>query len=89
MECELSGPCFDSSESTLFPAVQHPGEHHATHQRGEEEFQAHTLETRDGQSFEQLRRVPLGSNWPSGIEGRIPRPGVVAIRRLGGGPLLA
>ena len=89
MECELSGPCFDSSESTLFLAVQHPGEHHATHQRGEEEVQAHTLETRDGQSFEQLRRVPLGSNWPSGIEGRIPRPGVVAIRRLGGGPLLA
>ena len=88
MECELSGPCFDSSESTLFLAVQHPGEGHATHHQGEEEFQAHTLETRDGQAFEQLRRVPLGSNWPSGIPGRVPRPGVVAIRRLGGGPLL-
>lgn len=89
MECELSGPCFDSSESTLFLAVQHPGEDHATHQQGEEEVQAHTLETRDGQAFEQLRRVPLGSNWPSGIPGRIPRPGLVAIRRLDGEPLLA
>jgi secreted PhoX family phosphatase len=88
MECELSGPCFDRTESTLFLAVQHPGEDNATHHRGEEEFQAHTLRTRDGQPFEQLRRVPQGSNWPSGIPGRIPRPGVVAIRRVDGAGLL-
>ena len=88
MECELSGPCFDSSETTLFLAVQHPGENNATHHNGEEEFQAHTLETRDRQPFQQLRRVPLGSNWPSGIPGRIPRPGIAAIRRVDGAPLL-
>ena len=88
MECELTGPCFDSSESTLFLAVQHPGEDNATHRSGNEEVQAYTLRDRNGGSFEQLRQVPLGSNWPSGAAGTAPRPGVVAIRRLDGAPLL-
>jgi secreted PhoX family phosphatase len=35
-----------------------------------------------------LRKVPLGSNWPSGLPGRLPRPGVVAITRLDGAALL-
>jgi secreted PhoX family phosphatase len=87
MECELSGPCFDSSETTLFLAVQHPGENNGTHHNGKEEIQAHTLEARDSQPFQQLRRVPLGSNWPSGIAGRSPRPGIAAIRRVDGAPL--
>jgi len=88
MECELTGPCFDTSESTLFLSVQHPGEDNAIHQQGQEEIQAYSLKDRDGGSFEQLRQVPLGSNWPSGQPGQIPRPGVVAIRRLDGAPLL-
>lgn len=89
MECELTGPCFDSSESTLFLAVQHPGEDHGTRPSAEaREAQAHRLVDRSGRPFEQLRWVPLGSNWPSGVPGRPPRPGVVAIRRLAGGPLL-
>ena len=87
-ECELCGPCFDPDETTLFLAVQHPGEIHGTHQRGDEEVQAHTLEASDGGRFEQLRQVPLGSNWPSTVPGRPPRPGVVAIRRGDGRPLL-
>jgi hypothetical protein len=89
MECELTGPCFDATDSTLFLSVQHPGEDNATHQPGQEEIQAHTLIDRDGGRFEQLRQVPLGSNWPTGQPGQIPRPGVVAIRRLDGAPLLA
>ena len=89
MECELTGPCFDTSESTLFLAVQHPGEDNATHRSGDEELQAYTLRDRNGGSFEQLRQVPLGSNWPSTTAGTAPRPGVVAIRRLDGAPLLA
>ena len=89
MECELTGPCFDTSESTLFLAVQHPGEDNATHRSGDEEMQAYTLHDRDGGSFEQLRQVPLGSNWPSSAAGSPPRPAVVAIRRLEGGPLLS
>ena len=52
------------------------------------EAQAHSLEDRSGQRFEQLRWVPIGSNWPSGVPARPPRPGVVAIRRLDGKPLL-
>jgi hypothetical protein len=88
MECELTGPCFDADETTLFLAVQHPGEDNAAHQPGREEFQAHQLQDRDGRPFEQLRRVPLGSNWPSGAAGRTPRPAVVAIRRNDGAALL-
>ncbi len=89
MECELTGPCFDQGESTLFLSVQHPGEDHGSRPSPEaNEAQAHRLVDRSGRPFEQLRWVPLGSNWPSGVPGRPPRPGVVAIRRLGGGPLL-
>ena len=88
MECELTGPCFDPTESTLFLAVQHPGEDNGVHQPGREEVQAYRLQDRDGRSFEQLRRLPLGSNWPATDPGRIPRPGVVAIRRQNGAPLL-
>jgi secreted PhoX family phosphatase len=88
MECELTGPCFDSSESTLFLSVQHPGEDNATHRSGNDEVQAYTLQDRQGGRFEQLRQVPLGSNWPSAAAGTPPRPAVVAIRRLDGGPLL-
>ncbi len=84
MECELCGPCFDVTGHTLFLAVQHPGEVHGTRQGQASEWQTHQLVDRDGQPFEQLRQVPLGSNWPSGVPGRPPRPGVVAIRRLNG-----
>lgn len=89
MECELTGPCFDGTDSTLFLSVQHPGEDNATHHPGQEETQAYTLIDRDGGRFEQLRQVPLGSNWPVGQPGHNPRPAVVAIRRLDGAPLLA
>ena len=88
MESELCGPCFDQTESTLFLAVQHPGEDHGVHQRGDQEFQAFQLRDLRNQPFSQLRQVPLGSNWPSGIPGRLPRPGVVAITRLDGAALL-
>ncbi|MCX5938360.1 MAG: DUF839 domain-containing protein, partial [Cyanobium sp. LacPavin_0920_WC12_MAG_62_9] len=88
MESELCGPCFDQTESTLFLAVQHPGEDHGVHQRGDQEFQAFQLRDRTNQPFNQLREVPLGSNWPSGLPGRLPRPGVVAITRLDGAALL-
>jgi len=88
MECELTGPCFDSSESTLFLSLQHPGEDNAVHLQGKEEIQAYSLQDRSGASFEQLRQVPLGSNWPSTTPGTPPRPAVVAIRRRDGKPLL-
>jgi secreted PhoX family phosphatase len=93
MECELCGPCFDrpvagGMPTSLFLAVQHPGEQNGTRQAGAQEIQVHQLLDRGGTSFQQLRTVPLGSNWPSGAPGRPPRPAVVVIRRRAGGPLL-
>ena len=88
MESEMCGPCFDGDERTLFLAIQHPGEEYGVHQQGKQEYQAHELRNRAGQPFQQLRLVPLGSNWPSTIPGRAPRPGVVAIYRNNGEPLL-
>ena len=89
VECELCGPCFDHEFRSLFLAVQHPGEGHGVRQGNKVEGQAHALVDRNGKRFEQLRWVPLGSNWPSGVPGRPPRPGVVAIRRLDGAPLVS
>jgi len=89
VESELCGPCFDSEFRTLFLAVQHPGEGHGVRQGKKVEGQSHSLVNRNGQRFEQLRWVPLGSNLPSGVPGRPPRPGVVAIRRLDGGRLMS
>lgn len=88
VECELCGPCFDAGARTLFLAVQHPGEGQGVRQGKALEAQAHSLVDRGGQRFEQLRWVPIGSNWPSGVPARPPRPGIVAIRRLDGQPLL-
>ena len=89
MECELTGVCLDQEESSLFLAVQHPGEVHGARVSGGIEFQSHLLVDREGASFQQLRQVPLGSNWPAQAPGRPPRPGVVAIHRASGKPLLA
>ena len=89
VDCELCGPCFDASGRTLFLAVQHPGESQGTRQGVDLEAQAHTLVDRSGRNFEQLRWVPLGSNWPSGVPGRPPRPGVVAISRRDGSALVS
>ncbi|MCT0218607.1 DUF839 domain-containing protein [Synechococcus sp. CS-1329] len=88
MECELTGPCFDAAETSLFLAVQHPGESNGTRSDQAGEWQTIPLRDRRGQAFEQRRWVPLGSNWPSGVPGRSPRPAVVAIRRSSGAPLL-
>ena len=88
MECEVTGVCLDQAEATLFLAVQHPGEVHGSRSQGEEEFQSHALVDREGGAFQQLRQVPLGSNWPAQAPGRPPRPGVVAIRRQSGQALL-
>ena len=91
-ECEFTGPCFDPAGKTLFLSVQHPGEDNGIRPgppsgAGASEAQGYTMRDRDGQPFEQLRWVPLGSNWPSG-PGRAPRPAVVAIRRQNGRRLL-
>ena len=88
MESEVTGVCLDQRETSLFLAVQHPGEVHGALASGAIEYQSHDLVDREGTTFQQLRQVPLGSNWPAQAPGRPPRPGVVAIRRCSGEPLL-
>ena len=88
MECELTGVCLDQHEQTLFLAIQHPGEIHGARTAADEHIQVHHLVDRDGTPFEQRRHVPRGSNWPAQAPGRPPRPGVVAVQRSSGGPLL-
>jgi secreted PhoX family phosphatase len=88
MECEMTGPCFDPTEETLFLAVQHPGEVNGVHQAGKSEERKFMLTATDGTEFEQTRTVPIGSNWPSPQDGIAPRPSVVAIYRTAGGAIV-
>jgi secreted PhoX family phosphatase len=62
-------------------AVQHPGEAGGIRRDLAFENRKFVLKTTNGQEFEQIRQVPLGSNWPSGQVNQPPRPAVVAIRR--------
>lgn len=85
-ECELCGVTFSPDGETMFLSVQHPGELHGIRGRPGSGLPTSVerrvrIAARDGTTFEQLRTVPLGSNWPSGVLGRAPRPSVVAIRR--------
>jgi uncharacterized protein len=88
MECETTGPCFDTTEETLFLAVQHPGEMNGTRRNGAIETRQFVLTATDGTEFEQTRTVPIGSNWPSQQDGVAPRPSVVAIYRTAGGAII-
>jgi len=58
----------------LVPVGAAPGEDNAIHRRGDEVAQAYTHLDKNGGSFEQLRQLPLGSNWPSCHLGRSPDP---------------
>lgn len=82
MECECTGLTFNQDNSSLFLAIQHPGERHGIRQDMAQESREFELLTTDGTPFKQQRQVPLGSNWPSGEVNQPPLPGVVAIRKL-------
>lgn len=84
MECECTGPTFNSDNRSLFLAIQHPGEKNGIRQNMAAESREFTLLATDGTTFTQQRQVPLGSNWPSGEVDRPPIPGVVVIRRVDG-----
>jgi secreted PhoX family phosphatase len=89
MECELTGVTLDASGSSLFLAVQHPGELNGIRRDGAEEARGFPLRLSDGSSVNQLRWVPLGSNWPQGEANAAPKPSVLEVRRSDGKPLLA
>lgn len=82
MDCELCGPSFSEDGLTLILSVQHPGELDgmATDAKPPEERE-HLLLDREGKTFVQKRKVPIGSSFPHGQKNRAPRPAVVQIRR--------
>jgi len=82
MECELTGPCFSPDQQTLFLSVQHPGEIHGRRQNGATETRKFAMRSATGETFEQRRTVPLGSNWPGKGPTDPPKPAVVAIYRI-------
>ncbi|MGF1514740.1 MAG: PhoX family phosphatase [Elainellaceae cyanobacterium] len=88
MECEMTGPFLSSDETTLFLAAQHPGETHGTRKDGAAEARQFAMKTTEGDGFTQLREVPLGSNWPDKTPNAVPKPAVVAVRRVDGKALL-
>ncbi|MEQ9371805.1 MAG: DUF839 domain-containing protein [Coleofasciculus chthonoplastes F3-SA18-01] len=87
MECETTGPFFSPDQTTLFLAVQHPGERYGIRKNNRAETREFVIKTLDGQQFLQERYVPLGSNWPHQGTTEPPKPAVVAIRRLDNQPI--
>ena len=65
---------------------QHTGERHGKREENAEEARSFQLKLTNGEPLEQLRWVPLGSNWPNG---GLPKPGVVVIQRRNGQALLS
>lgn len=88
MDCECTGLTFDGDNSSLFLAIQHPGEKNGIRQDMAVESREFELLATDGTAFKQQRQVPLGSNWPSGKVNAPPLPGIVAIRRVNGSAIV-
>lgn len=82
MECECTGLTFNADNSNLFLSIQHPGETNGIRRNMAEETREFQLLATDGTTFNQQRRVPIGSNWPSGATDSPPVPGVVVIRQI-------
>ncbi|WP_448570800.1 PhoX family protein [Trichothermofontia sp.] len=84
MECEICGPWFSRDQTTLFLAIQHPGEINGTRRNLAQETRSFALRTIAGTEFLQSRQVPIGSNWPGKATNDPPKPAVIAVRRLDG-----
>lgn len=88
MECEMCGPFLTADQSTLFLAAQHPGETNGVREDMATETRSFAMQTTTGEAFMQARQVPIGSNWPAKTRNAPPRPATVAVRKIGGGPLV-
>jgi secreted PhoX family phosphatase len=45
------------------------------------------MKTTDGREFTQIRKVPIGSNWPSKKPNQPPKSSIVAVRRKDNKPI--
>lgn len=88
MECETCGPFLTNDQTTLFLAVQHPGEVNGTRQDRQSQTRKFDLKTTDNRKFVQNRQIPLGSNWPGLGTNDPPKPAVVAVRRSDRQPIV-
>lgn len=82
VRCEMTGPTF--IDDTLILSVQHPGENVPIGDGTMLERELEILSLDGNSLFTQNRKVPLGSNWPSNIEGKpsgAPKPATIGIRR--------
>jgi len=80
VRCEMTGPTFVGD--TLIIAVQHPGEGVPIGDGSMLEREIELLSMDGGKLFKQNRKVPLGSNWPSNVEGNpngAPKSATIAI----------
>ena len=80
-ESELCGLEFSRDHKTLFLTPQHPGLFNGTRKNMAYEEREFLIKTTDGKEFKQIRRVPIGSNWPTKKVNDPPKPSLVGVRR--------
>lgn len=80
-ESELCGLEFSKDHKTLFLTPQHPGLFNGIRKDMAHEEREFLIKTTDGKEFKQIRRVPIGSNWPSKKVNDPPKPSLVSVRR--------
>jgi uncharacterized protein len=83
MEAELTGPFLTPDQTTLFLAIQHPGETNGTRKDMKTKTETFNLSA-NGKPFDQTRNIPIGSNFPDKKPNSVPKPSIVAIRKKGG-----
>lgn len=88
METETCGLAFTPDETSLFLAIQHPGENNGPRENMNSEEREFAMKTTTGEEFMQKRTIPLGSNWPSKQDNQSPRPSVVVVRRIDGASII-
>ena len=72
---------FSKDHKTLFLTPQHPGLFNGIRKDMAHEEREFLIKTTDGKEFKQIRRVPIGSNWPSKKVNDPPKPSLVSVRR--------
>ena len=88
IEAELCGLQFSTDQKTLFLTPQHPGVINGVRRDMASEERRYTMKTTDGREFTQIRKVPVGSNWPSKEPNQPPRSSIVAVRRKNNKPIV-